>query len=333
MTGKDQLQLQASVNSFFLRSSLTAQDLANCYDLVEKLYPDRLVSAASCQGYCSLTLYVGDDMVIQFRPHKYRLDMRITAMAREVYGMYAPETRCMVTLPGSGLIVYSMKRIAGTTFRDFTERQSILALSTCSRAGLCKDLAIFFSKSWARAGTSGFPLGLVGQSMGVRLRSLTKNLPQRFRPVARRALENLHSVRALPWVLTHGDLVVGNIMVDPSSGRLTGLVDWAEAEVLPFGTCFYGLEEMLGEMTTSGFQYRQDATELRLVFWAELEKHIPELGRSRVLEAVKLARDIGVLLWHGIAFDNGAIDRVVQEGRDIEEIYRLDAFLSMGSKL
>ena len=48
-----------------------------------------------------------------------------------------------------------------------------------------------------------------------------------------------------------------------------------------------------------------------------------------MLESVKLARDLGVLLWHGIAFDDGAINRVVQEGRDIEEIHRLDAFLDL----
>ena len=57
--------------------------------------------------------------------------------------------------------------------------------------------------------------------------------------------------------------------------------------------------------------------------------NIPELRLDTVLEAVKLSRDLGVLLWHGIAFDDGAIDRVVQEGRDIDEIHRLDAFLDL----
>jgi hypothetical protein len=116
-------------------------------------------------------------------------------------------------------------------------------------------------------------------------------------------------------------------MVDPSTGRLTGFVDWAEAELLPFGICLYGLEEILGEMTPDGFQYCPDASDLREIFWAELAEKIPEMRESAVVEAVKLSRDLGVLLWHGIAFDNGAIDRVVQEGRDIDEIHRLHAFL------
>ncbi|PBP26567.1 hypothetical protein BUE80_DR002487 [Diplocarpon rosae] len=333
MAETDQLELRASIDKFFLRSGLTAQDQASCYDFVEKLFPDKFISVASCQGYCSMTVYVGHDIVIQFRPYKYQLDLPTTAMAREVYGIYAPQTKYVGTLPGLGLIVYSMKRIMGTTFKALRERETMLGVSTIPRAGLCKDLAVFLSMSWSRASTNGFPLGFVGKSMRVRLQSLTKNLPQRFRSVARRILENLHSVQALPWVLTHGDIVAGNIMVDPSSGRLTGLVDWAEAEMLPFGTCFYGLEEMLGEITLAGFQYRQDAPELRTIFWTELKKHIPELGQSPVQEAVELARDLGVLLWHGIAFDDGAIDRVVQEGRDLEEIYKLDAFLSVRSRL
>jgi hypothetical protein len=108
---------------------------------------------------------------------------------------------------------------------------------------------------------------------------------------------------------------------------LLGLVDWAEAERLPFGITIYGLEEFLGEITAAGFQYHQDASDLRTIFWEQLINGIPELQNPRVLKAAKLARDLGVLLWDGIAFDNGAIDRVVQEGKDVDEIYRLDAFL------
>jgi hypothetical protein len=82
-------------------------------------------------------------------------------------------------------------------------------------------------------------------------------------------------------------------------------------------------------MAPAGFQYYGDAEEVRALFWAELQKHLPDLGQKSVLDAVKLARDLGVLLWHGIAFDNGAIDRVVEEDRDIEEVQRLDAFLHL----
>jgi hypothetical protein len=224
-----------------------------------------------------------------------------------------------------------MERIEGVSFKHFQASQSVMARSARQRIELCKDFAALLAKSWHNDGAENLPLGQVGKSLVTRLKSLSTDLPPRFQPAVRNVLKNLHRIEALPWVLTHGDIVAANIMVHPSTGVLTGLVDWAEAERLPFGTCLYGLEEILGKMTATGFQYHGDAEELRVLFWAELQKHVSDLEQKPVLEAVKLARDLGVLLWHGIAFDNGAIDRVVQESRDVEEIQRLDAFLDLAA--
>jgi len=135
----------------------------------------------------------------------------------------------------------------------------------------------------------------------------------------------VQEITSLPWVLTHGDLVPGNIMLSPSSGHLTGLVDWAEAEVLPFGLCLYGLEEILGEMTESGWRYHPEAKRLTEVFWAQLRKGIGDVKRKRM--KIESARKAGILLWWGIAWDDGRIDRVVEDGRDGVEVARLDAFL------
>ncbi|TVY54804.1 hypothetical protein LCER1_G001721 [Lachnellula cervina] len=112
-------------------------------------------------------------------------------------------------------------------------------------------------------------------------------------------------------------------MLSPSCGRLTGLVDWAEAEMLPFGLCLYGLEEILGEMTEGGWEYHDAAEGLRGVFWRALGEGIGEEEMVRV----QMARLAGILLWWGFAWDEGRIDRVVEEGRDEIEIARLDAFL------
>jgi Phosphotransferase enzyme family len=136
-------------------------------------------------------------------------------------------------------------------------------------------------------------------------------------------VENVQEITSLPWVLTHGDLVPGNIMLSTASGHLTGLVDWAEAEILSFGLCLYGLEEILGEMTETGWEYHPDAERLRQVFWRELGKRIGDVERAKV----EMARQAGILLWWGIAWDDGRIDRVVEEGRDAVEVARLDAFL------
>ena len=105
-------------------------------------------------------------------------------------------------------------------------------------------------------------------------------------------------------------------------------MDWAEAEMLPFGICLYGLEEILGRMTADNqFVYYADAEQARAAFWERFRMEVPLLEDEETFEAVLLARDLGILLWHGFAFDDGAINRVVQEGRDCQEICYLDTLL------
>ncbi|RDW84570.1 hypothetical protein BP6252_02160 [Coleophoma cylindrospora] len=321
--------LAAQVDDFFLRSRLAnPQHREDCFDFVRKSFPGKPVALAACQGYCSLTLFVGDATVVQFRPWSYRLDLTIANLAHDLYGSFAPETKYLTTLSASGLLVYGMDRIDGISYKTLRVSKP----SVEQRQMLCKDLAIFLSQSWNQSKQEHVALGNIGLSIVPRLKSLIMDLPTRFQAKAKAILRDIHRIEALPWVLTHGDVVASNIMVNAASGRLTGLVDWAEAEYLPFGVCMYGLEEVLGQMTTSGFEYRDEEV-LRAAFWTELEAQIPALRERSTLEAVKLARDLGILLWHGIAFDDGQIDRVVQEGRDIDEIHRLDAFLDIGQNL
>ncbi|KAI4596983.1 hypothetical protein KJ359_004893 [Pestalotiopsis sp. 9143b] len=132
----------------------------------------------------------------------------------------------------------------------------------------------------------------------------------------------------LPWALTHGDLIPSNILVDSETGSIVGLLDWAEAEWLPFGVGLYGLEELLGEEVDGEFTYFPEARKLRHLFWSQLLSHVPELrANPQLLSTVKEAQILGVLLWHGIAFDDGRLDRVVEKGTDDAEISRLDATL------
>lgn len=117
-------------------------------------------------------------------------------------------------------------------------------------------------------------------------------------------------------MLNHGDLIPSNVLVDSESWAVTGLVDWAEAEWLPFGTCVYGVEHLLGRMVGVGreeqvWKYFEGSMGMRKVFWDAVAKESPELeGRW---EEVECMRDVGVLLWYGFAWDEGKIDRVVNE--------------------
>jgi hypothetical protein len=206
---------------------------------------------------------------------------------------------------------------------------------------LVEDFAKFVSLGWRRdVDTPRTCSGKVGSQLSHKLQSLSTQLPYpHLREAARRALEHQDILWHLPVSLNHGDVILDNIIVVPESGVLSGLVDWAEAEYLPFGTCLYGLEHLLGRLSRSWkrgsfiesrrFIYYDCAKELRCHFWQVLRAEIPALGtEKRLLDAVVLAKTVGTLLWYGYAWDNGAIDRVVNCVDDVEELTYLDAFIS-----
>ena len=342
-----------------------------------------------------------EDAVVQFRPAAHQLDIELAAAARRIYGALAPATRFLGVVPGdrrSPLYAYSMARIPGISLAEFRAAASVAAAAAAAadpptsrssssphrrqrqrqryrrRENLVRGYARFLCAGW-RSSLDSHPTaaataarGRVGGSLRRRLEMMREGLPARFRPAVEDVLGGLDAVEALPWVLTHGDVVPGNIMVEgPAAaadeeddgndgneegvaaasrrrrpGSLCGLLDWAEAEFLPFGVGLAGAEELLGEASPAGgagagadgpypppgsrFAYYPCAAELRRVLWEELRTGIPEL-LLLAGDAVARARVLGILLWHGIAFDDGRLDRVVQEGRDDEEIQRLDVFL------
>lgn len=306
--------------AFFERSGLKLQDLIECHVFLESHFPGIAAEPVPQQGFCSYTIYLGNDRIIQFRPDNYQLDLTVIEAAQKAFGAYVPPTKYLGK--SSGLHIYLMGKISGISYQSFREKH--FPNAHLFRQRMCEDFALLLGRSWHH-GRENVPKGVVGSSLEARLQMLSTELPVRFRPIAKHLLSRLNLIESLPWVIQHGDLIASNIMSDPSTGHLSGLVDWAEAEILPFGICLYGLEEFLGEMTSRGFFYCPNATLLREVFWKTLLEHIPELQCN--LTAVSMARDLGVLLWHGIAFDDGKIDRVVQEGRDDVEIAYLDAFL------
>ncbi len=64
-------------------------------------------------------------------------------------------------------------------------------------------------------------------------------------------------------VLTHSDLNEMNILVNPDSGEITGVVDWTGASILPFGFTLYALENALGSMGAGGWEWFDGVDDLR----------------------------------------------------------------------
>jgi hypothetical protein len=79
---------------------------------------------------------------------------------------------------------------------------------------------------------------------------LARSLPSRFASNLGRVRQELTSLflGALPFVLNHGDFCEMNLLINSETGYTTGIVDWAEARILPFGFSLWGLENVLGHM-------------------------------------------------------------------------------------
>lgn len=117
-------------------------------------------------------------------------------------------------------------------------------------------------------------------------------------------------------VLTHGDLCEMNFLVDERSGNLTGVIDWAETEVLPFGLGLWGLENILGYMDMHGWHYFDRQADLRALFWKAFHSAVSQEDGSllRKQGAIDLARRMGVLLRYAFRWDESMQRRVVQDG-------------------
>ncbi|KAH9239047.1 hypothetical protein K456DRAFT_49244 [Colletotrichum gloeosporioides 23] len=331
------------VAAFLARCGLSAEEaVPRMHEFARGLFPGCEVVVAPFQGYCSYTLLlvplgqdrdsgceVGDERLVQFRPRKHGIDVGICGEARKVLGggVGVPVVEELGVVEGE-LVGYVVERIGGVSLAELRRRDN--GLEREMRRRVVKDLAGMFADSWrGRRDAAAVAKGKIGGSLRWRLDVMAKGLPRELRGVVRRVMREMDEVEGLGWVVTHGDLVSDNIMVK-GDGGVVGLIDWAEAEWLPFGVGMYGLEEILGEDVIideetgrSRFEYYPAARELRDFFWEEVGRVVDD---EDVLKRAKWAQVLGVLLWRGIAFDDGDLGRVVDE-RDWWDLQRLRTWL------
>ncbi|PSN74589.1 hypothetical protein BS50DRAFT_539961 [Corynespora cassiicola Philippines] len=293
--------------------------------------------------------------IVQIRPYQHYLDIHVAQAATTVYSPYAPRISTLnMRLPGR-LMAFEMERLPGIPYSLSQPRLDSLSPDIQKRqVNLIRSFASFIACSWpnplrnkhsSRSTRADSPMsdvtdllsectGKVGRDITLKLQRLSNELAdRRLRARAQETLHALLRIRDYPVSVCHGDLIPTNMLVDPATWAITGVVDWAEAEYLPFGTCLYGLEHLLGYLDTTDragekrWRYYDNAGTLRQFFWTSLIDQVPEL-RERT-RSIMLMRDVGVLLWYGYAWDEGRIDRVVWDGRDDDEMECLRVFLGV----
>lgn len=294
-------------------------------------------------------------LIVQLRPGQHALDLTLCWEAQKRHPTLVPTIRALdLYLPG--LIAYQMEKLGGTPLSRLLHHGPSPGVKLQQKQEtLIASFAKTIARSWPEASnrkrrdSTLYPVlpmairqtfllpctGKVGSCILQKLGKLAKGLPDEWlRMRAQLTLDKICMLDDYPVVLNHGDLIPSNILADEDTWEITGLVDWEEAEYLPFGTCLYGLEHLLGFLQSSALElggplwtYYDSAAQLRELFWTTLLGLVPALDSMK--DDVRLMRDVGVFLWHGYAWDEGAIDRVVDEVNDSEELAKLRAFLSV----
>lgn len=121
-----------------------------------------------------------------------------------------------------------------------------------------------------------------------------------------------------PMALTHSDLYELNILVDGNSGLITGVIDWTDAGIQPFGLTLYALEKFIGSMCRDGWSYFDSASMLRNEFWKAFVHHAGPVSHSQ-LKSIEAARKAGYLLRYARFYSSGQKGVVEIDNMGIEK--------------
>ncbi|KND86780.1 hypothetical protein TOPH_08588 [Tolypocladium ophioglossoides CBS 100239] len=305
-----QYDMEDEISNFFTKTSASRLD---CDARAEELVGGKATPVV-VQGNCSYSVYAGPclEYVVQFRLKSLRLDMKIASLARQLYGSLAPTVSFEGQVGDESkdkakdkepLYAYVMGRMKGVTYLDF-----ILAHDSpdnspetfARRQRLMIDMARFFALTWkAPQPVDQTYYAKVRETFERDLRMLLEALPVRLHHIIRKCIDSMDAILSLPMVLLHKDFSACNIIVDEATCHLVGVIDWAEAEICPFGLNLSSLQDITGKLhLRNGWTRYDDYDKLQDVFWTTFEDEVGGLADD-CIEAIRLARITGLLLERG----------------------------------
>lgn len=161
------------------------------------------------------------------------------------------------------------------------------------------------------------------------LELLSRSLPTRFASTLQQLRTHLSLIynSAYPTVLTHNDLGEMNILVDPQTGNITGIIDWADTKILPFGVALWGLLNITGWMNQTGWHYYPNWRELEKEFWKVFEELVGGLSEVEK-RSICLSSTVGILMRYGFRWDESLGRRPVSDSDP--SLQYLEAFFGDG---
>ncbi|CRK11285.1 hypothetical protein BN1708_010091 [Verticillium longisporum] len=287
-----QYVVEDEIAAFFSKTSILRE---SCDALARELVDGDQVVPVAVQGACSYTVYAGPNLghVVQFRLKTLGLKVETAALARQVFNTLAPDVSFKqqlgedCTTPGrEPLLVYVMAQ-------NSPERKAC-------RKNLMQDVARFFALEWKAPQEVGrTDCDCMAEIFQKELQMLLIALPDQLHPIIRATLASLPSIFSLPMVLLHKDFGDCNIIVEEESCHLVGVIDWAEAEIGPFGTNLHSLQSLMSKLDLRKGRIRyEDYDELARLFWETLSGEVGGL-RDNTTRSIKAAMVLGLLRSRG----------------------------------
>jgi hypothetical protein len=262
--------VEDEIAAFFTKTSVTRQ---TCDDRAKDL-AGGTVTPIKIQGFCSYSVYARPNLeyVVQFRPKSLELKTENTMLAKHLYGTLAPEVSFVGQLGDDDiagkepLYVYLANRVRGVTQLEFNLTHACADNSQETfawRKTLMGDMArytillfnplpvdytkcySFFALAWkSPQPTDPSYRNDLRQTYTSELQLLLTALPVRFHVIIQSCIDSVDAILSLPMVLLHKDFGDCNIMVDETTCHLVGVIDWAEAEIGPFGLNLSSLQNL-----------------------------------------------------------------------------------------
>ncbi|KAF5023003.1 hypothetical protein F66182_4961 [Fusarium sp. NRRL 66182] len=323
--------LDAAISSFFKANTAATRQQCDDFALHHAGGP---LDPVPIQGTFSYTVTAGGNKskIFQFRTQDSSFDTSIIDLAETVHPQFVASCRYHGTIgPLQPLHIYEMDYLPGTAY--IMARNTSIVQPSDSRlrqSHTVKDLARYFAQSWncQQQLSPGNKAALFAEFRS-KFDLLARSLPSQFLPNLNRVYKKLASVFSgtLPFVLSHGDLCEMNLLIAPETGHITGIVDWAEARILPFGFSLWGFENILGFMDSKGWHYYDNRDELEDLFWRTFWTEATDASKVD-LELIQIVRMAGLFCRYGLVMEGkdlkGAIDH-----SDSHSLAYLDAFCTI----
>ncbi|KAI0525417.1 hypothetical protein F5B22DRAFT_642434 [Xylaria bambusicola] len=309
------------ISSFFERNTpINQQECNECAGRIT----GEVVTPTPVQGGSSYTVAT-ETCIVQFRDKDSPFDLDFVRYIEQAYKGFTPLHEGFGQL--GHLHVYRMTNMGGISMylaRDALHRDDFHLLDTT-----IQSLSMFFASAWHNT-PAQMPRkdpSVLSREYLEKLTMLKDGLPIRFRKTLEYVISQLPRLFAEDWlqVPNHVELLENNIHVDPETGMVTGVCDWPEAEIGPFGMSLGGLETLLGiNRVKRGFCYHPKQQYLRGLFHRSLEQAMG-FASADSRERMRVAILIGLFLANGFAYKEDGSQ--VPAGEGSSDLAYLDVVL------